>query len=171
MKVMKKVIFLMILATIVCQSSFAQRAKYEGEIVYRLRKFVDWPEKGKTYKFVIGVIGSEVDFECFQKLALKKQSHDNTPIEVRFFDCFNSIGECHLLYMSEECDVEMDQVVKMTKKDPILIVSGKDGYAELGSIINFVEEDGKLKIELNQQQASKRGLKISNQLKNLAIVI
>ena len=53
----------------------------------------------------------------------------------------------------------------------MLIVSGKKGYGKSGSVINFVEMEGKLKFELNQSQATKRGLQVSEKLVNLAILI
>ena len=111
------------------------------------------------------------DFESFQDLALKKSTDQNCPIEVRYYDCTNAIDECHLLYISEECKIEIDKIVKRTKKEPVLIVSAKNGYGALGSIINFIELDGKLKIELNQAQAERRGLRVSDKLKSIAIVI
>ena len=65
----------------------------------------------------------------------------------------------------------MERIVKKTKNDPILIVSGKEGYGELGAVINCVDNNGKLKFELNQNQAHKRGLQVSDKLIDLAIVI
>ncbi len=152
-------------------SSFAQKAKYQGDIIFRLSQYITWPEKTDDYKFVIGVVGSASDFESFQKLAIDKHELKDNPIEVRYFDCADAIDECHLLYISEECEIEIEKIVKKTKSEPILIVSDQQGYGALGSIINFIESEGKLKIELNEAQALKRGLQVSDQLKNLAVII
>jgi len=152
-------------------SSFAQKAKYQGNIIYRLSQYVTWPEITGEYKFVIGVVGSATDFESFQKLAVEKHAMKNNPIEVRYFDCADAIENCHILYISQECEIEIEKIVKKTKNDPMLIVSDQKGYGALGSIINFIESDGKLKFELNQAQALKRGLSVSDQLKDLAVVI
>ena len=65
----------------------------------------------------------------------------------------------------------MDKILKKTKNDPILIVTSRSGFGVSGSIINFIESDSKLKFELNQEQAQKRGLVVADQLKNLAVVI
>jgi hypothetical protein len=75
------------------------------------------------------------------------------------------------VYVSEECTLDLEQILKATRNEPILIVTGKEGYGQLGSVINFVESDGKVLIELNEKQASKRGLEMSATLKEIAVVI
>ena len=152
-------------------NSFGQTAKYRGDIVYRLSQYVTWPEKNSSYKFVIGVVGNINDFESFQELALRKGGFHNNPIEVRYFECTEKIDDCQLLYISEECKIGMQQIMKKTKNHPILIVAGKEGYGELGAVINFVETEGKLRFELNEQQANKRGLQVSERLMDIAIII
>ncbi|MCK5467677.1 MAG: YfiR family protein [Cyclobacteriaceae bacterium] len=152
-------------------SSFAQKAKYQSDIIFRLSRYVTWPEKNEGSKFVIGVVGSVKDFETFQKLAMEKRRSNSNPIEVRYFELTDSIDECHLLYVSEECKIQIEKIIEKTKKEPILIVSGEKGYGKSGSVINFVEIEGKLKFELNQDQANKRGLQVSDKLKMLAILI
>lgn len=151
--------------------SFGQKAKYQSDIIFRLSQFVSWPENDKGYKFIIGVVGNENDFESFQQLAqLRGRLKDNL-IEVRYFRCTDNIDNCDLLYISEECTIDIKKIVKKTKKESILIVSGKNGYGKSGSIINFVESEGKLKIELNQEQAQERGLVILDNLMEISILI
>lgn len=151
--------------------SFGQKAKYQSEIIFRLSQLVSWPENDEGYKFVIGVVGNEDDFESFQQLAQIKGRLNDNLIEVRFFRCTADIDNCDLLYISEECQDDIKTIVKKTKKEPILIVSGEKGYGKSGSIINFVESEGKLRIELNQHQAQERGLVIMEELKQISISI
>jgi hypothetical protein len=40
-----------------------------------------------------------------------------------------------------------------------------------GAAINFVEVDGKIKFELNEENAESRGLKIAGSLASLAILV
>ena len=171
MKVLRKFYVLFVLFLLLGLSTFAQKAKYQCDIIFKLSQYVTWPEKHEGYKFVIGVVGSIKDFESFQKLALKKGKVQNYPIEVRYFDSLEAIDVCDLLYVSEEFKIQIEEIVKRTKNEPVLIVSAKNGYGASGSVINFVELDGKLIIEFNQAQAQRRGLKVSDKLKNIAIVI
>lgn len=168
---MSRIFFFIVVFTFCSLFTFAQKARYQSDIVYRLSKHISWPEKKGTYKFVIIVLGSSDDFKSFQKLAVRKGAIQNIPIEVRHFDCDETLEDCHLLYISDACNLEMLNIIKKTKKDPVLIVSGRAGGGALGSIINFVDTNGKLKFELNKQQALMRGLEISDTLKDIAIII
>ena len=167
----KRRYFFIGLAILLSISTFAQKAKYQSNIIFRLSQYVTWPEKNQEHKFIIGVVGNTTDFKSFQQLAISKVRFHNNPIEVRYLECTDTIEECHLLYVSEECKIEMTEIVRKTENEPILIVSGHTGYGKMGSIINFIDCDGKLKFEFNQDQAAKRGLDVSAKLKNLAIVI
>jgi len=171
MKGMRSKLFFLIIFILINHVSFSQKAKYHGDIIYHLTKHITWPEKSTAYKFIIGVVGNDEDFRAFQQLAIEKGEFQGYPIEVRYFACSEEIEECHMLYISEKCEVDVNKLIKRTKNDPILIISGEKGYGESGSVINFVDSEGKLKFELNQQQANKRGLQVSEGLIDLAILI
>lgn len=158
-------------AVLVFVSASAQKAKYEGDIIFKLSQYITWPESSNNYKFVIGVVGNTLDYRCFQQLAIRKNRINSHPIEVRYYECTDTIDECQLLYISQECKIEIEKIVKKTKNEPILIVSDKAGYGKLGSTINFVDCEGKLKFELNKKQVDRRGLQVSDKLKKLAIII
>lgn len=168
---MRRLFFLLIGILISSQVTFAQKAKYHGDIIYRLSKHISWSEYSKGYKFILGVVGNSHDYQYFQSFASSKSTINDHLVEVRYYACTDNIDECDLIYLSEDCSIDIDQVIKKTSNEPILIVTGKDGYGKSGSIINFVDVDGKLRFELNQGEARQRGLKVSDELKRLAILI
>ncbi len=163
--------FLLVLILITIQITNAQKAKYNGEIVYRLSQQVTWPKNEIGYKFIIGVVGNTSDYRSFQKIAVEEGEFLGIPIEVRYFECTEEIEECNLIYISEECNIGIKKIIRKTKDSSSLIVSGKEGYGKAGSIINFLDTEGKIKFELNQEKASKRGLQFSEQLRAISIVI
>ena len=171
MKWIKKLYLLFAIFTMCYSSSFAQKAKYQVDIIYRLSKHITWPETVNDSKFVIGVLGSKKDFQSFQELAVNKSGYKKSPMEVRYFENNDAIEDCQILYISKEYTMEIRDVLKKTKNQPVLIISDEEGYGELGSVINFVDTEGKLKFELNQAQADKRGLQVSEKLKKIAIII
>ena len=168
---MRSIVFLSFGLLFIGQLALAQKAKYHGEIVYRFSKHIDWSNFNADYKFVIGVVGNGRDFQHFLQLAAQRNQIKDAPVEVRFYACTDKIDECDLIYISEDCKIEIDKIVKKTRNEPILIVSGKDGYGQSGAVINFVEQEGKIKFELNQDQAEQRGLKVSDELKKIAVLI
>jgi hypothetical protein len=51
------------------------------------------------------------------------------------------------------------------------VVTEEPGQGVKGSDINFIDKDGKLAFELNQNAVNKRKLKVSTELTRLAIII
>jgi len=168
---MKKLISTFLIIQIAAYTICAQSAGQQGEIIFRISNHIAWPSGDLGYKFVIGVIGDESDFLAMQQLASQKKNIQNYPVEVRFFNCTDKIAECNVIYVSEECSFGLDKILKETKSSPVLVITSQPGYAALGSIINFVESDGKVSIELNEKQAVKRRLEVSAALKEIAVTI
>jgi len=168
---MRSLVLISMTALFFSQFAQAQKAKYHADIIYRFSKHIKWSEYNSDYKFVIGVVGNDQDFQYFLKLATTRDQLKQTPVEVRYYACTDKIDKCDLIYISEDCNIAISKIVKKTRNEPILIVSGKDGYGRSGSVINFVEQNGKIEFELNQKQACQRGLKVSDQLKRIAVLI
>ncbi len=150
---------------------YAQSAREHSDIVFRLANHVSWPAEAEAYKFIIGVVGTENDFMVFQQKAITQGTINHKAIEVRYFKCTDDIGQCDLVYVSDNCTLKLEDILRATRNEPILIVTGKEGYGQLGSVINFVESDGKVRIELNEKEANKRNLTFSSSLKALSISI
>ena len=168
---MRRYYFFIVIFLFFAQISQAQKAKYHSDLVFRLASHVTWAGFHQPYKFVIGVVGSSEDFRFFQSYAIIQQYFEDQPVEVRFFECTDKLEECDLIYISQTCHIGVDNIVKKTRKKPILIISGSDGDGMAGAVINLIDKQGKVKFELNESQAAQRGLTVSEELKALAILI
>mgnify|MGYP003520566319 FL=1 len=76
-----------------------------------------------------------------------------------------------MLFVPVEKSDQIVDVVNKVNTQSILIVTEEKGLAAKGSDINFIVKDGKLAFELNQASVNKQGLKVSNELTRLAILI
>ena len=92
-------------------------------------------------------------------------------IVIKEFKNSSQAQGCHILYVSEGASNQISTVLANTAQNPVLIVSDKPGLAKKGAVINFIEQDGKIKFELNQKMAEARGLKVSGSLTSLAILV
>ena len=101
----------------------------------------------------------------------KKQIGDGSVIEVESYKSVNEIGDCNILFVSENIVGNLQAIDQHIAGKPILIVTDSPGMATQGSVINFVEQGGRVKFELNTSNAVSRGLVISGSLTSLAIVI
>jgi hypothetical protein len=75
------------------------------------------------------------------------------------------------LFISQNSSIPLDDILAKTTGKGILIISEQDGYAELGTAINFVIVNRKLKFEANVKAINAAGLTASSQLLKLAIII
>ena len=169
---MKRILLILLLFVTVIGVSHAQKEKYQSLFIYNFTKYIKWPESYNPEKFVIGVIG---DSEILQSLnsmaASKKKTGAGTIIEVKKYGSVSEIDDCNILFVSKDAIGDIDQIDTKTSSKPVLVISDSSGMALKGSVINFVEMEGKIKFELNQANATSRGLVVSSSLTSLAILI
>jgi hypothetical protein len=148
----------------------AQKEKFQSLFIYNFSKYVKWPDGLPTDKFVIGVIGSTEMTKALESMATNRKVN-GTDIIVKQFSSASEVEDCHILYISESASSKLSSIVSDIGDKPVLIVSDTPGMAKKGSVINFIEEEGKIKFELNQKYAESRGLKVSGSLVSLAILV
>ena len=110
-------------------------------------------------------------FRCFQSFVSEHDAFHDVLLKCVIFECKDDISECDLIYISEDCSIEISKITKETWNESILIIFAKCRHGKSGAIINFIDSEDKLKFELNQKEALRRGFKITDDLKSQAILI
>ncbi len=151
--------------------ALAQKEKFHSMFVYNFCKYVKWPEDQNKSKLIIGVLGNESIYKELSAMASNKKVVNGRSMEVIKYKSASEIGDCSILYVSTAQSGVVSKINATHKNNPILIVTDQPGMASKGSVINFIEKDGKIKFELNQSNAELRGLKVSSALSSLAILI
>ncbi|NJN26400.1 MAG: YfiR family protein [Cyclobacteriaceae bacterium] len=170
MKKAKVVLAMLLLTMVSIQVAWAQKEKYHSILIYNFSKYVKWPDAQSSGNFVIGVLGNSKIEKELTDMASSKQVNGMS-IEIKHFAAISQISGCHILYVSQEESAKIDEIQARTKGQAILLVTDKPGLAKRGAAINFVEVDGKIKFELNQQNVENRGLKVASSLSSLAILV
>ena len=169
---MKKILLIFFLMMAIVSVSHAQKEKYQSLFIYNFTKYIKWPDSYNSDKFVIGVLGNSAIFTSLNEMALaKKKTGNGLVIEVKKYSSVDEIDGCNILFVSENAIDNLGQIDSRTSTKPILVVSDSPGMATKGSVINFVELDGKMKFELNESKAFGKGLIASGSLTSLAILI
>lgn len=169
---MKRIILLSIFCMVLFSSSYAQKEKYQSLFIYNFTKYIKWPDSYNSDKFVIGVIGNSEIYSALSAMATsKKKTAAGKDIEVKKFNALGEIEDCNILFVSQDIAGSLGQIDNSTSSKPVLIITDSPGLATQGSVINFIEKDGKIKFELNESKASSRGLIVSGSLTSLAIII
>lgn len=165
------VLLTMIIGFLSFGDTHAQKTKYQSVFIYNFSKYIKWPDDFNNGKFVIGVLGeSEILADMKSMVAAKKETN-GLEMEIRTFSSLVELTECNLLFVASDFCPQIRQIQDAISLQPTLIVTDNPGMATKGATINFVEQDSKIKFQLNQKNAKSKGLKVAGSLTSLAILL
>lgn len=150
----------------------AEKPIYEihSMMVYNFAKYINWPSNTSAGNFVIAVMGDDEVYNTM-KGWYENKVIGSQKIVVKKFNSPNEIQDCHVLYVGDEQASHFSTIKSYVTGKSTLIITNKSGLGKMGSMINFVEIEGKMRFELNQRAATTANLQISSQLVGMAILI
>ena len=81
------------------------------------------------------------------------------------------LKSCHILFISSSEKKHVPLILKPLKDASVLTVSETEGFAQVGGIINFLDDGKRVQLEINLDAADRARLKISSKLLSLAKII
>jgi len=138
--------------------------------IFSFTRYIQWPDTYSGGDFEILVMGDSPIVDELKSMAQAKKVGDRT-IKVTRINTPSEIRKCNILFIPASKSAQISEVLGKVTSQSILVITEEPGLAEKGSNVNFIIKDGKLAFELNQSATSKQGLKISNELSRLAILI
>src|SRR5688572_25673858 len=148
----------------------AQNYKMHTVFIFSFTRYIQWPDTYSGGDFEILVMGDSPIVDELKSMAQAKKVGDRT-IKVTRINTPSEIRKCNILFIPASKSAQISEVLGKVTSQSILVITEEPGLAEKGSNVNFIIKDGKLAFELNQSATSKQGLKISNELSRLAILI
>jgi hypothetical protein len=133
--------------------------------------YIRWPDDYLQEAFIITTYGEDKLNSALQQMAKMKQQLNGKPIQIKRCNAVNEIEMSHIIYVSPSKISDFQSILSKFTSQPVLIITEAPGLAEKGAAINFVEQGGKIKFELNERETDRRKLKVASQLKTLAILI
>jgi hypothetical protein len=152
------------------------KSQHEGDytlqanIIYRITKYIDWPDNKKSGDFVIGIVGDSPLEQELKRLSSTKTVGSQKIVVVKMSSSASSYN-CQILFISDEESSNVKKIVAATTGAPTLIVSESSGLARKGSCINFAIVDDRLKLEINKTNIEQRNLRIASELLELGIIV
>ena len=145
--------------------------KFQSVFLYNFAKYIEWPSGYQSGEITIGIVdNAKVSREIEAFFAGK--TINSRKITVKSFASPEQISYCHILFLPASNKNNLAQVLQRVSTTPCLVVTEKEGWGKLGSVINFVlSEEGKFKFELNQAAAQKYNLKIASEITSKATLI
>jgi len=167
---------LIILLSLLTLQVFSQANIYVLKAVYleKFSRFITWPEESLPNNpdepFIIAVIGETPLTENLNQI-YAMQEIKNKRVIIKNIHHFNEIQGSHILFIAESEKKNIDQIIAITKQQPILTIGETKGFAEKGVLINFFEKDNKLRFEINETAVLKSPLQMSFYLLNSAKIV
>jgi hypothetical protein len=138
--------------------------------IFSFTRYIQWPDAYNAGDFEIVVLGDSPIVEELRSMAQVKKVGERN-IKITKINSPAEIKKCNILFIPTEKSAQIADVLGKIASQSILVITETPGLGAKGSNVNFVTKDGKLAFELNQGAATKQGLKISNELSRLAILI
>jgi len=155
----------------------APGAFHEYEIkaafLYNFVQFVEWPPAAFAdpgAPLTIGVLGDD-PFGPLLEQTVKGETVKGRGFVIRRFRDVEAAKSCQVLFISKSEKERIPQILKHLEWAPVLTVGEADGFAARGGIVNFIIEKSRVRFEINQESALRKGLKISSQLLCLGRIV
>ncbi len=149
---------------------FALKAMYLKKFI----NYIDWPERKINDKsieyFKIGVMGKNRIYDKLKKSYSKDKIYKKK-VKVLKIDKLDNISSFNVIFVSEQNNEEISEIIKSSTKNNILLIGDTPGYAIAGIHINFNIRNERLRFKINTTSLSKSGLSASSFLLSLAEII
>ncbi len=161
------IFFLLIPPAVFGQSR--QEADLKAAFIFNFTKYIEWEYDAPDRYFVIGVIGSSPIIKPLNDIARLNTVKDKKII-IRQYTNPDEIDPCQILFIPKKVPFSLPSILEKTKRGT-LTVSEEPGYAKLGTSLNFIVVNDKLKFEANLRSIYFSGLRAGSQLLKLAIIV
>jgi len=150
-------------------ASAAGEYSLKAAFLYQFTKYVAWPAppSGPIDICVLGddPFGSVLD----DTLAGKKTK--GQPVVALRIDAIGPRTSCQILFVSRSELPRLEQTLTALGDRPTLTVADTAGFPQRGGMINLKLEGGRIRLEVNPDNATRVGLKIRSELLRLADVV
>jgi hypothetical protein len=132
-------------------------------------KWPDAPSFANSDNFRICVLGQD-PFGDILDATVRGEKLDGKPIVVQRLHRAQDAGSCRMVFVSKSERGSLSALLP-TLKAPVLTVSDIPDFSRHGGMIEFVEQDGRVRFVVNLQAAQQSGLTVSSELLKVASAV
>jgi len=133
--------------------------------LFRFSSFVSWPAnafRNPADPLVIGVLGDDAVAADLEQVVAGRVV-EGRPVVVRRVVEPGSERGLHILFLGRQRDVRLRRLLAKVN-GPVLTVTDQQGALALGSVINFVNDQGRVRFAASLTAAEQRSLRLSARL-------
>jgi hypothetical protein len=137
--------------------------------IYNIATFTKWPVDAlpPATPTVMCVLGDEPIAAALER-SVKGRLNAGHPIKVSRVTVAGGLSGCHLAYMSHISPVQAAQVIAGLREQPVLTLSDLEGFQDLGGMVRFNFDRGRIVFSVNVKAAKPARLDFSAKLLKLA---
>lgn len=153
----------------------AAPSEYElkAAFIYQIARFVEWPPTGMPVNtgepLRLCVLGSNPFGAALGSIRGKPVNERR--MEVSLLDMDAGISECAILFITAPAEKHLERIAALSRGAGVLTIGDTQGFAGRGVMVNFFQQDGKIRFEVNLDATRHGGLKISSKLLSLARIV
>ena len=142
----------------------------KAAFLYKFAGYVEWPAgsaPAPDAPFVIAIAHETALAEELERLVPGRRV-DNRPITVRRVKEGDPLAGISILFIGATERTRTTNLIRAAQQHPMLVVTEVENGLALGSGINFVLIDGRVRFEASPEAVEKSGLKLSSRLLSVA---
>jgi hypothetical protein len=143
----------------------ARESAVKAAYLYKFCSFVEWPAgtfQGPEDPIVIGVYGEDAVASELEQLA-RGRTIDGHPVTVRRMRDASGATGLHVLFAGGPRESRMREVLARVR-GPVLTVADGPVEGEPGPVLQFTQEEGRVRFQASLTAAAARNLKLSAKL-------
>ena len=144
----------------------ADEYRVKAAFLYKFGGYIEWPVQRfarPDSPLAIGVMGADALADELAQIVAGR-SVSGRAVQVRKLRPGDPIAGLHILFIGRADDTRLPEVLAAAKGRALLTVTESDEALELGSMINFVVVDDKVRFDVALPPADSGNLRISSRL-------
>jgi hypothetical protein len=165
-------IFLFFCAPVLAQESLPEY-QVKAAYLFNFLKFVEYPNESfmdPLAPIVIGVIGDDPFGNALPQVVIGKtvQGRD---LVIRVYRSGEDLRGAHILFISASERKRLPMILSSLRGSSVLTVADTEGFLEAGGMVQFLNENGRVRFAINVDATGRAKLKMSSKLLSLAKVV
>jgi hypothetical protein len=148
----------------------ADEYRVKAAFLYKFGGYVEWPDRSfarADSPVVIGVIGADTLADELAQ-TVSGRNVNGRPVLVRKLRAGDPIAGLHVLFIGRVDRGRLAEILAAAKGQALLTVTESEDGLELGSMINFVVVENKVRFDVAPPPSESDNLKISTRLLGVA---
>jgi hypothetical protein len=156
------ILFFFLITPLLAQTQTMDIDRLQALYIYNIYKYTKLPEKDS---YTIGLYGADQKLITALNGMLHGKRINGKEVAVSAISSLDTSVD--VVFVAAKNSKHLIEYFK-SNKPKFLVITQKSGLCEAGSMANLVEVDGKIKLELNEQNLADAGFRIASELKSVA---